>query len=186
MTIIGMLHHREDPSNVKKAYAYSAVAKTEGVDFFYFTPGKVNIEKQTILGKVYENSEWIEKELPFPDVIYNASSPVSEKSEQIFDYLSNRIPFTSHSIGNKLSVYNRIMRAKEFEQYLIPFYKLTNVQMCFDLIKRYEKVIIKPLSGHQGGGIVFFEKDGIEQYKMNEAGVISSINEKQLIDLISA
>ena len=44
MTIIGMLHHREDPNNVKKAYAYAAVAKAEGVDFFYFTPGKVNIE----------------------------------------------------------------------------------------------------------------------------------------------
>ena len=185
MTLIGMLHHREDPRNVKKAYAYSAVAKTEGVDFFYFTPGKVNIEKQTILGKVYENGEWIEKEQPFPNVIYNASPPVSEKAEQIYDYLSDRIPFTSHSIGDKLSVYNRILQAKEFEQYLIPFYKLTDVQMFLDLIKRYKKVIIKPLSGHQGGGIVFFEEFKKEHYKINEAGVISFINEKELVDMLS-
>ena len=46
MTIIGMLHHRADPNNVKKAYAYAAVAKAEGVNFFYFTPGKVNIKQQ--------------------------------------------------------------------------------------------------------------------------------------------
>lgn len=42
MTLIGMLHHRADPNNVRKAYAYAAVAKAEGVNFFYFTPGKVN------------------------------------------------------------------------------------------------------------------------------------------------
>ncbi|MES9669966.1 YheC/YheD family protein, partial [Bacillus pseudomycoides] len=112
MTIIGMLHHREDPRNVRKAYACAAVAKAEGVNFFYFTPGKVNIENQTILGKIYENGEWIEKEFPFPDVIYNASAPVSDKTEKIFDYLYDRIPFTSHSIGDKLSVYNRIKKAK--------------------------------------------------------------------------
>ena len=105
------------------------------------------------------------------------------KLRQIFDYLSDRIPFTSHSIGDKLSVYNRIKQAKEFKQYLIPFYELTDVQMFFDMIKRYEKVIIKPLSGHQGGGIIFIEKDGTEHYKMNDAGVISSINEKQLLEL---
>ena len=129
MTLIGMLHHRADPSNVKKAYAYAAVAKAEGVNFFYFTPGKVNIKQQKILGKSYENGQWIEKEFPFPDVIYNASYPVGDKAEQIVDYLFDRIPFTSHSIGDKLTVYNRIKKAKEFKQYLIPFYKLTNVQI---------------------------------------------------------
>lgn len=185
MTLIGMLHHRADPRNVKKAYAYSAAAKAEGVNFFYFTPGKVDIENQKILGKTYENGEWIEKKFPFPDVIYNASYPVSEKAEQIFDYLHDRIPFTSHSIGDKLSVYNRIKRAKKFEQYLIPFHELTDVQHFFDMMKRYEKVIIKPLSGHKGGGILLIEKDGIEQFKMNEGGKISSINEKQLMNLIS-
>ncbi|MDE3838631.1 alpha-L-glutamate ligase [Bacillus methanolicus] len=185
MTLIGMLHHRADPRNVKKAYAYAAAAKAEGVNFFYFTPGKVDIENQKILGKTYENGEWIEKEFPFPDVIYNASYPVSEKAEQIFDYLHDRIPFTSHSIGDKLSVYNRIKKAKKFEQYLIPFHELTDVQHFFDMMKRYEKVIIKPLSGHQGGGIIYIEKVGIKQYKINEGGEISSINEKQLLDLIS-
>ncbi|MCQ6282345.1 YheC/YheD family protein [Bacillus sp. EB600] len=184
MTLIGMLHHRADPNHVKKAYAYAAVAKAEGVDFFYFTPGKVNIEQEKILGKAYENGQWIEKEFPFPDAIYNASAPVSEKAEQIVDYLYDRIPFTSHSIGDKLSVYNRINRAKEFEQYLIPFYELTDEQVFFDMMTRYEKVILKPQTGHQGSGIVYIEKDG-NQYRINEAGIISTRNEKQLLDLLS-
>ncbi len=185
MTLIGMLHHRADPKDVKKAYAYAAVAKAEGVNFFYFTPGKVNIKQHKILGKSYENGQWIEKEFPFPDVIYNASYPISDNAERIVDYLFDRIPFTSHSIGNKLSVYNRIEKAKEFKQYLIPFYELTDVQIFFDMIKRDEKVIIKPLTGHQGKGVVFIEKHGEDHYKINEARNVSSINGKQLFDLIS-
>ncbi|MFF2445764.1 YheC/YheD family protein [Neobacillus sp. NPDC058068] len=185
MTLIGMLHHRKDPNNVKKAYAYAAVAKAEGVNFFYFTLGKVNIKQQKILGKVYENGQWIEKEFPFPDVIYNASYSVGDKAEQIFDYLFDRIPFTSHSIGNKLTVYNRINKAKKFKQYLIPFYKLSDVQIFINMIKLYKKVIIKPMSGHQGGGVVLIEKYGLNHYKINDAKLISSINENQLLELIS-
>ncbi|MBS4215104.1 MULTISPECIES: YheC/YheD family endospore coat-associated protein [Neobacillus] len=185
MTLIGMLHHRADPNKVKKAYAYAAAAKAEGVDFFYFTPGRVNIKQHKIVGKVYENGQWIESEFPFPDVIYNASYPVSDKAEQIIDYLFDRIPFTSHSIGDKLSVYNRINKAKKYSEYLIPFYKLTDVQIFLNMINHYKKVIIKPLSGHQGGGVVLIEKYGSHQYKMNAAEVQSSLNEKQLLDWIS-
>ncbi|MEH7350940.1 YheC/YheD family endospore coat-associated protein [Gottfriedia acidiceleris] len=185
MTLIGMLHHRADPRNVKKAYAYAAAAKAEGVNFFYFTPGMVNIKQQKVLGKAYENGQWIEKEFPFPDVIYNASYPVSDKAEQIVDYLYDRIPFTSHSIGNKFSVYNRIEKAKEFKQYLIPFSKLSNVQIFYDMIKRYNKVIIKPLTGHQGGSVVFIEHSGSNLYKINDAGIVSTINEKKLFNLIT-
>ncbi len=36
MTIIGMLHHRLDPTTVIKSYAYAAVAKAEGAQFFLF------------------------------------------------------------------------------------------------------------------------------------------------------
>ncbi|MEH7470441.1 YheC/YheD family protein, partial [Priestia megaterium] len=71
MASIGMLHHRKDPINVRKAYAFAAVAKVEGIDFFYFTPGKVNLEKRIILGKTYEKGKWIEKRYSYPDVIYN-------------------------------------------------------------------------------------------------------------------
>ncbi|MGE8057910.1 YheC/YheD family protein [Bacillus mycoides] len=184
MTIIGMLHHRKDPNVVKKAYTYAAVAKAEGVNFFYFTLGKVNIETEKILGHFYENGKWIEQEFSFPDVIYNASVHVTDKNQQIFDCLYDNVPFTSHSIGDKLSVYNRIKKGETFKQYLIPFYGLTNVNTFFDMINRYEKVIIKPISGHQGKGVVFIEKHGIN-YSMNESEQISLINKNQLLSFLS-
>lgn len=75
MTTIGMLHHRLDPETVLKSYAYAAVAKAEGVDFFYFTPRRVDFSTRKIQAKVLEDGKWVEKAVSFPDVIYNAGSP---------------------------------------------------------------------------------------------------------------
>lgn len=185
MTLIGMLHHRADPQKVRRAYAYSVVAKAEGVNFFYFTPGQVDIKNQTINGKIYENGNWIEKKFPFPDVIYNASYPLTEKAEIIVDYLSEIIPFTSHSVGDKLHVFNQIKKGKSFEQYLIPTNELTKVDRLMKMVHLYPKVIIKPLSGHQGQGIVFIEKEGTKKYRVNEAGKISIYRKQELIEFAS-
>lgn len=185
MTLIGMLHHRADPEKVRRAYMYSAVAKAEGVEFFYFTPGKVNIDKQTIKGKFYENGGWFEKDFPFPDAIYNASYPVSEKAERIIDFLYDRIPFTSHSVGNKWSVYNRIKQGKDFAQYLIPTEEITEVKKITDMAERFPKIIMKPLSGHQGADIIFIEMHGNGKYKMNESDQISTYKKGELLDLMS-
>src|SRR3954452_5822887 len=75
MTLIGMLHHRKDPNTVIKSYAYAAIAKAEGDKFVYFTPRSVNFVNKSIRGQVYEDGKWLERIMPFPDVIYNAGSP---------------------------------------------------------------------------------------------------------------
>ncbi|MBT2618673.1 MULTISPECIES: YheC/YheD family protein [unclassified Bacillus (in: firmicutes)] len=185
MTLVGMLHHRADPQKVTRTYAYSVVAKAEGVNFFYFTAGKVNIQNQTILGKIYEDGKWVDKEFPFPDAIFNASYPTSEKGEEIVDFLYERIPFTSHSIGNKMSVHETIQQAKEFEQYLIPTLELTGLDILTKMVDTYPKVIVKPLSGHQGGGIAFIEKEKQRKYKINEAGQISYFDKDQMLEFVS-
>src|SRR3954471_16697262 len=113
MTLIGMLHHRKDPNTVIKSYAYAAVAKAEGVKFVYFTPGSVNFVNRSIKGKVYENGKWVERITVFPDVIYNAGSPEKlAKSKEIIQKLQEDIPFTTHSIGNKWNINERLKEAK--------------------------------------------------------------------------
>ncbi|MER2090712.1 MAG: YheC/YheD family protein, partial [Sporosarcina sp.] len=152
-------------------------------EFFYFTPAKVDIVNQTIIGKYYENGVWIDKKYPFPDVIYNASYPLTEKGERAVDYLSKRIPFTCHSVGDKWGVYKRIKRGKDFRQYLIPTLVLTDVEKLLEIIDLYSKVVMKPLSGHQGSGILFIEKEDNETFKVNNAGQISIYKKQELLDL---
>ncbi|SHF27547.1 YheC/D like ATP-grasp [Seinonella peptonophila] len=158
MTVIGMLHYRADPRKVFKSYVFAATAKSEGVGFFYFTPGKVNIQEKRIKGKVLKNGEWVDMDMPFPDVIYNAGSPMTEKADEIHDHLSKHIPFTSHSIGDKISVYQRLKKGKKFAQYLIPTNVINNNAEFFEYTSRYSRVILKPTSGHKGMGVLFVEK----------------------------
>ncbi|AMA73084.1 YheC/YheD family protein [Aneurinibacillus thermoaerophilus] len=159
MTTIGMLHYRKHPEKVLKAYAFAAVAKAEGVDFFYFTPGKVNMEKKTILGYALEKGEWIERKMPFPDVIYNAGSPLTEKAYDIHEKLSEQIPFTSHSLGSKTSVYERVKKNGQFSQYLLPFMMIKSMKDVFEFLAAHQNVVIKPVSGHKGIGVIFIEEN---------------------------
>ncbi|WP_139368034.1 YheC/YheD family endospore coat-associated protein [Priestia abyssalis] len=158
MVTVGMLSHRNNPETVFKSYAYAAAAKMEGVNFYFFSPGRVNFKNRTIRGWVYENGQWLEKSMPFPDVIYNASPPMTEKQEKIIDKLSAAIPFTSHPIGNKIYVHQKIKRAKTFAQYLIPSMEISKVEDVFEFLNSHQDIVMKPLNGHKGEDILFVQK----------------------------
>lgn len=161
MLIIGMLHHRKDPRNVTKSYAYAAVAKAEGAELLYFSPRCVDFENRKIHGYIFENGSWQKTSAPFPHVIYNAgSSEKLEKTREIIANLKKEIPFTTYSIGHKLSVYERIKNAGEFSQYLVPSEKVNSIKELVDFIDFHRQAIIKPVVGHKGQGVVFIEKCG--------------------------
>lgn len=159
MTLIGMLHHRKDPTTVIKSYAYAVVAKAEGARFFYFSPGEVNFVNRTIRGQVYENGKWMARIMPFPDVIYNAGSPEKlAKSKEIIQKLKNEIPFTTHSIGNKWNVNERLKEANEFANYLIPTEIVKDTDHFFKFMAAFEKAVLKPIDGRKGQGIFLITK----------------------------
>ncbi|QPR69821.1 YheC/YheD family protein [Lysinibacillus macroides] len=185
MTIIGMLHHRLDPTTVLKSYAYAAVAKAEGAHFFYFTPKSVDFAKRSIQAKVYENGQWQEKTMPFPDVIYNAGSPEKlSVSKEIIDRLKEEIPFTTHSIGNKWNVMKRLKEAKEFDQYLIPSEIVKNIELFHKFIQYYKKVVFKPIDGRKGKGIYFITKVGKTHYEVRKDRTTTSYSQQQLDALL--
>jgi len=185
MTIIGMLHHRLDPTTVLKSYAYAAVAKAEGAQFFYFTPKSVDFAKRSIQAKVYENGQWQEKTMPFPDVIYNAGSPEKlSVSKEIIDRLKEEIPFTTYSIGNKWNVMKRLKEAQEFEQYLIPSEIVKDVDVFHNFMNYYKKVVFKPIDGRKGKGIYFITKAGTKHFEVRKDSTNTTYSKPQLDTLL--
>ncbi|MBU7592261.1 YheC/YheD family protein [Metabacillus halosaccharovorans] len=158
MTVIGMLHSRKNPGNVKKAYACAAVSKMEGVDFFYFSFGTVDMADNKINGWRYDNGKWIQQQRDLPDIIINSKSPKNDKQKQIWSYLKNKCLFTSNSVGSKLNVYQKIIEGKQFSHYVIPFFILTKGDEIFDHFEKHKKLVIKPIKGSGGKGIIFIEK----------------------------
>ena len=180
MPLIGFLHYRANPRRVRKAYAFAAIDRAEGVDFVYFTPGKVNLQDGTVLGKVLENGDWAEMTVPLPDVIYNEALSNSERSQEIVDLLRERVPFTSHSIGDKVTVYNKVRKGKRFVQYLIPYQEVRQASQVLRFLQQNPKTIFKPVWGHQGIGIVLIEQKG-DRYAVQENEQSTPYSRQELI-----
>src|SRR5690554_264352 len=158
MILIGMLHHRRNPIKVKKSYAYAAVAKAEGAELLFFSPGRVDLDQKIINGYMYKDGKWQEVKSRFPDVIYNAGSPDKLKEQQrVIDNLKSNIPFTTHSIGNKLSVYYRLKLDGTFKNYLIPSHNILSLKQFYHYLNHYRKIVFKPVNGHKGQNIVYIE-----------------------------
>ncbi|HEY2421187.1 MAG TPA: YheC/YheD family protein [Neobacillus sp.] len=186
MTLIGMLHHRKDPTTVIKSYAYAIVAKAEGADFVYFSPKSVNFVNKTIKGFVYENSSWKERITAFPDVIYNTGSPEKlEKAKDIIKRLREKIPFTTSSIGNKWNVNERLKKGKEFANYLIPTKVIKEWKDLYQLLIAYNEVVMKPIDGRKGQGIYFIKttKNG---FVINKDSNDQSYTKEELINLTNS
>ncbi|MGE7917598.1 YheC/YheD family protein [Viridibacillus sp. NPDC093762] len=179
MVTVGMLYYRKNPLKVKRAYFCAAVAKMEGIEFYYFSPRNVKFEDKIIHGYVYENGNWLQKEMPFPDVIYNPSSLKTSYQKKLYSQLKKIIPFTSHPIGNKMKVCKIISKIPEFTNYLIPSNKIKEPQEVFNAIKDFNKIVVKPLKGNNGKHVRFIERNG-DKFDLVEGTKRKTIDEAEL------
>jgi glutathione synthase/RimK-type ligase-like ATP-grasp enzyme len=158
MHSVAMLYYKKDPTEVKKAYAYAAVAKMEGIDFFYFSFKAVDFHERKISGWYYEAGRWLRKQMDFPAVIINSCNAKNKKQRSIISELKKHAVFTSFPVGNKWAVYNKLLHAKEFSSHLIPTSKLTSSKQIISFLLDYPRAVIKPVSGNQGKNILFIER----------------------------
>ncbi|WHY02041.1 YheC/YheD family protein [Neobacillus sp. DY30] len=176
---IGMLHFRQNPADVKKAYPYAAVAKMEGIHFFYFSFNNVDFDNMKIDGWMYEDGKWIQKQVDFPAVVINSCNPKTENQSNILRKLKQYANLTSFPVGNKMKVYKKVKKAKEFASYLIPSTTLNMPEELISFLKNQPRAVIKPLSGNHGKKVFFIEKTQ-QQYKVTEEFNTIYMNEKEL------
>lgn len=176
---IGMLHFRKKPEDVKKAYPFAAVAKMEGIHFFYFSFNNVDFDNMKIDGWMYEEGNWIQKRFDFPAVVINSCNPKTENQTKILKKLKKYAIFTSFPVGNKMKVYKKVKKAKVFASYLIPSTILLKSEELIAFLKNQPRAVIKPLSGNHGKKVFFIEKTE-EQFKVTEGFNIMYMNEKEL------
>jgi len=186
MILIGFMHYRKKPEGLNKAYAFAAVAKAEGAELLFFSPGAVDFRNKKINGYIYKDGEWIKALSGFPDVICNVNVLPKEKQNETADKLSREIPFTSHSIGSKTTVYDNIIKYKEFANYLVPSEKVLSEKHFFGFMDKYGEIIFKPSEGHQGIDVYYISKEngsfiirlGSEKTNYDLSGLSDFISDK--------
>ena len=186
MIKIGLLHHEKDPHKVKKAYAFAAVAMAEGAELIYFTLRGVDMDRRRIRGHIYKDGHWREIISDFPDVIYNTGSPQKfARRRRTYARLKQQIPFTTSALGNKMSVYSRLLSSNEFRPYLIPSEPLQSLQQLISNLQQNERLIIKPINGHRGIGVIYIEKEK-NLYKLLIDGNNQTMTVEQFSEFISS
>ncbi|TXC92806.1 YheC/YheD family protein [Metabacillus litoralis] len=181
MTLIGMLHRRKSPYVLKRAYAYAAVSKMENVEFFYFSFESVNFQEGKISGWVYDDREWKRKDMSFPDVVINSCSPRNKREYQITRKLKKQCLFTSYSVGNKMSVHKKIVKAKQFSDFIIPSYYIKSGKEALPHFSNNEKLVLKSLSGKHGKGVLFIECIETQRFKVVVGSEVKIYSEDELV-----
>lgn len=148
---VGLLRYHDKPDLF--ARSLFAQAQIRGVDFFYFTPDKINMTNKTIDGLFWDtqSGDYKIKTTPFPEV-------VDDFYRFRFDYpdIFKELKKTSIILYQRLGVGKfkslGFLKNTECEKYLTPTYLYKDADID-SLLSKHKALIIKPNRGHKGQSI---------------------------------
>ncbi|TFE04051.1 YheC/YheD family protein [Jeotgalibacillus salarius] len=189
--MVGVYNDRKHPLDIltkDRVKSYVQQAAEQGVALFFFGIDDVNVERSEVSGTFYEHGKWIEKVTSFPALVLNDSStsPDKVKNRDKELVLRTEVPFISHLIEDKLSIYQKMKESGEFNEFLIPSTPLKNLNDV--LQSKQTTMVLKPTNSGKGQGIHVLKKISANQFLIvssNQKKQISTLLTKKLIiDLI--
>jgi glutathione synthase/RimK-type ligase-like ATP-grasp enzyme len=184
MVVIGMLHIRNNPADVKKAYPFAAVAKMEGINFIYFSFENIDFKDLKINGWIYEDRKWIARQVDFPTVIINSCNPKTKKQAEILKKLKEMAIFTSHPVGNKIKVYEKVLKGRKFAKHLIQSMTVKSSSDVILFLENHPHGVIKPLKGNHGKKILFITKQS-ERFQLIDGTMVLNFNQNEFESTIA-
>lgn len=136
---------------------YVEVARQEGFEqTVIFTPDDIDLEQGTVFGFILENGEWLQKSVEYPaisfDVGYYNHPRVNLQVRKIKNCAE--LPFINYGLGSKWKIHERLQQFEELRPYLIPTERATDVSQVMSMVDEYQSVMLKPIYGKEGKGIV--------------------------------
>lgn len=175
--LIGAIHLAADPSKISRVYSFAAAAKMEGVEFFYFLPEGIDFKNRRIEGRHYQNGKWKQKMFPFPDIVINMFrvNAGTEKQKKVYRKLRDEVIYTETRIGTKEKIHNLLEKHDYFKNFLPKTEIAGSIDNVVEFINIHNKVILKPMKGCNGKGILIIEKYS-DKYKINDNQTESVVN----------
>ncbi|MFA6436868.1 MAG: YheC/YheD family protein [Candidatus Paceibacterota bacterium] len=138
-------------------------AKKINLELFIFQPKDINWKKKTIKTFVNINNNFIEKEMPLPDIVYDRMFSKTAQEIEIFKEVHKKFNQLNILIVNsrkfikltcnKWEFYQLLYKNKFFRPYL-PKTFLYEINIAKHLLKKCRAVILKPKYGGLGTGII--------------------------------
>ncbi|UFJ39849.1 YheC/YheD family protein [Brevibacillus humidisoli] len=143
--------------------AFETVAREEGFDdVLIFTPAGVDVKRKRVSGYTVRNGELVKKAAGYPSISYDIgyySSP--QTIAQVRKIKSTpSLPFINYGLGNKWAIHKRLAIFSRLRPHLIPTEPIRNARQVIQLLEKNGTLMLKPINGKEGKGIIRLSKVG--------------------------
>ena len=157
--IVGFMRNIIKPTYMAKLTA--VLCKNQGIDLIYLSPRDINMQKNTVKGKMFINNTWISVETDLPPFIDISPYCFNAENRNIMAYLRKKT-FLSDNGTNRISkekLQEMLKKDGEFAQLLIPTLKVEDINDIEEFLNKYSKIVMKPINGERGMGVYVLEKE---------------------------
>jgi len=171
--LLGSKYHMYSPKYMEKYSDRLGVYKKVGGLICAFSSSSVNWNSFTVNGLYYnfEKSKWEFGQFPLPKVIYRRNFHGNKIELEHLKALVGKGLFNSDRF-DKWQMYEWLSVHESFRENLPDTKQLLNIEVLFEMLQKWGRVILKPVSLSRGRGIMIVEKlDSLfrlEDYRMKE------------------
>ncbi|MDO0962934.1 YheC/YheD family protein [Staphylococcus haemolyticus] len=180
MNSVGMLRTNKRPLILARSVAY--VCQHYQINFFYFSPEDVDTKNKKINAQFFEKGKWIRKKVDYPCIVDN--EPMKSVNKELYASLKEDSILTTNPIGGKSKVFRMLENSGLFEDVLIPYVLVEKTDDVLLFLKRYNKILLKPVFSNQGRNIIVIEQLG-DVYRLMDDNVTTEYSYAELIDILN-
>lgn len=144
-----------------------AAGSTSGFNIYRFSPNQHF--RNSLHGMKYDpkTKKWMETNFPVPDFIYDRcfhNGLITEMEASFIRWLKNEsnATFLGHGLPGKWAIYKQLKQKPFINRHLPQTVKLqpaTSASVISDLLTKHEKVVLKPVVGSQGNGLMLLTRN---------------------------
>lgn len=176
--LIGIL--KPGPQIIDTEKVFMAVAKAHGHEAFVFMVRNIDFDQKEIVGMGYEKGKLIKKKFPFPDLVQNRLPIWKEEDAPFYARLEQHVPFTTHHIGSKVDIYQKMKQHPLMKKYSIESHSFQDTDQLFTFLEKNSYIILKPTFGKQAEDILTITKVGEDKFTLKEKGIVNHLTQDNL------
>lgn len=159
--IIGFMRIAKNPSAFAELTAM--LCRSQGLNLLFMRPDDVNIDNNTVKGKLFNGNGWSEVITEIPLVIDSTPASFKAKYQLVIDHLRKYSNFTYDGKGslNKHTLLERLKQDDNFSHLVIPSIHTDEFEDIIGFLNKHEAIVLKPIYSDRGRGVykLFKEND---------------------------